>query len=296
MVADKIEVLCLGEVLIDFIALEKDLTTFKRFFGGSPANVAMNLSKLGHRTAFAGSVGSDFLGDYIIKLFESNSVDISLLNRKSSVPTSIVFINEFVDPPIPIFYKNADIFYTYSSDLEKMIEQVEIIHVSAHSLSFNPMRETILKAMKYASKLGKLISYEPNFRSIINLKDAQFLKSVFESFKYVNFIKPSLDDAREIFGDEFKPKELINKFQHYSIKNSIILTCGAKGVYFLNEDNEIQFKDIIPVNKIAGVTGAGDAFWSGFLSSILKKKTLTEAIKLGIDLAAIKMSHKGAIS
>jgi len=290
-----IEIICLGEVLIDVIAVDESLTKFHRYFGGSPANVAVHLAKLGHKTAFAGSVGNDFLGDYIIHSLEINSVDMSLMTRISK-PTSIVFLNEFVDPPIPIYYKSADYQYYFSNELRLMIDQASILHTSAHALSYSPMRETVQKALKYAHRKGKIITFEPNYRSMINLEDSEFKSIVSNAISCVDFIKPSSDDASELFGNYLSPNEIITKFQKLGVKKSVILTCGSEGVYFLDENMDVQFRSVVQVDKVIGITGAGDAFWSGFLSSILKQRTIKHAIDLGLQLAAEKLRYSGAIT
>ncbi|MFX1505597.1 MAG: carbohydrate kinase family protein, partial [Promethearchaeota archaeon] len=293
MTSQQIEILCLGEVVVDLIADSK-LECFNRFFGGSPANVAIQLAKLEHNTAFAGSVGADFFGDFIIKVFESNNVNISLLSRSSLHSTSLVIINETNDPPFPIYYKSADFRYTFSVELRQMIDQIEIFHTSAHALAFNPMRETVLEALKYAENKGKIISFEPNYRPKINVDNEDYKSAVLKAFTYVDIVKPSIDDVCELFGKSLSPHESIFNFKDLGVKKTVILTCGSKGVYYNDEDQNIQYKGVIPVNDVVGRTGAGDAFWAGFLSSTLKNQAISKAIHSGLIVASKKIKYRGA--
>ncbi|MFW9906320.1 MAG: carbohydrate kinase family protein [Candidatus Thorarchaeota archaeon] len=295
MKSQQIEILCLGEVLIDLIAGNK-LACFNRFFGGSPANVAIHLAKLKHKTAFAGCVGGDFLGDFIIKVFESNKVNISLLSRSSFYPTSIVLINETRDPPFPIYHKSADYRYSFSRELRHMISQIKIFHTSAHALSFSPMRETVLEALKLAEEMGKIISFEPNYRPQINAEYENYKAAVLEAITYVDIVKPSMDDVMELFGKSLSPHESIFNFKDLGVKKTVILTCGSKGVYYNDEDQNIQYKAVIPIKDVVGITGAGDAFWAGFLSSILKNQSVSRAVQSGIVVASKKIKYQGAIN
>ncbi|MFX0123527.1 MAG: carbohydrate kinase family protein, partial [Candidatus Hodarchaeota archaeon] len=291
MKSQQIEILCMGEVLIDLIADSK-LECFCRFFGGSPANVAIQLAKLEHKTAFAGSVGMDFFGDFIIKVFESNNVNISLLSRYSLYPTSIVLINETKEPPFPIYHKSADFRYTFSEELRHMIDQITIFHTSAHALSFNPLRDTVLEAMKYAEDSGKIISFEPNYRPQINTEFENYKTTVLEALTYVDIVKPSIDDIFELFGEYLSPHESIFNFKDLGVKKTVILTCGSRGVYYNDEDENVQYEAVIPVKDVVGITGAGDAFWAGFLSSILRNQTIRQAIHSGLVEASKKIKYQ----
>lgn len=63
-----IDILCIGEILIDFIGHEKNVSisetkNYHRFLGGSPTNVAVNAARLGLNSAIIASCGKDGLGD-----------------------------------------------------------------------------------------------------------------------------------------------------------------------------------------------------------------------------------------
>ena len=67
---DKIDILCVGEVLVDFIGhqeevLINDTRDYHRYLGGSPTNVAMNSTRLGLNTIMVATVGNDGFGSYI---------------------------------------------------------------------------------------------------------------------------------------------------------------------------------------------------------------------------------------
>lgn len=290
------EVLCLGEVLIDMIATDNKLQSYNRYFGGSPANVAIHLSKLNIKSAFAGAVGSDFFGDFIIETFNAYTVDISRLKVVPFENTSLVFINEHVDPPQATYFKKADFLYSFTEELEELIKQVKIVHTSAHALSINPLRQTVLKTLEIARKQKKLISFEPNFRPELNSNDPSYRSIILNSLSNIDIVKPSIDDARQLFGEEKSPQEIILKFIELGVRKSVILTCGSKGVYFIDDNEIIRFQPIIPVKKVIGVTGAGDAFWGGFISSIIKQDSIKEAINSGLFMASEKITYRGAIS
>ena len=114
----------------------------------------------------------------------------------------------------------------------------------------------------------------------------------------MDYIKPSLDDAQEIFQTNgLNPEEIIKLFKNHGIKQSVVLTCGKKGVYYIDESKNIKFEPAvkIPTKEVIGLTGAGDAFFAGFISSLLKEKPLNASIQNGIRIATGKIKHKGTI-
>ena len=63
-------VVCLGEILVDFVAREAGVSvgeaaSFQRVMGGAPANVAVGVSRLGRSSAFLGCVGDDPFGCFL---------------------------------------------------------------------------------------------------------------------------------------------------------------------------------------------------------------------------------------
>ena len=88
-----IDVICLGEVLFDCIYDVDNPSAYKLFPGGAPANAACALSKLGLRTGFAGAVGDDENGNFLLKVLKEKGIDISLSKFvHSSFPTRVVMV------------------------------------------------------------------------------------------------------------------------------------------------------------------------------------------------------------
>ena len=75
-----IDILCVGEVLVDFIGhqtgvLINNTRDYHRYVGGSPANVAMNMARLGLKSAMVATVGDDGFGDYIFQRLDEAGVN-----------------------------------------------------------------------------------------------------------------------------------------------------------------------------------------------------------------------------
>lgn len=81
-----IDILCIGEVLIDFIGHQPNVRInetrdYHRYLGGSPANVAMNASRLGLNSTMVATVGNDGFGDYVFNRLTEIGVDSSYVKK-----------------------------------------------------------------------------------------------------------------------------------------------------------------------------------------------------------------------
>jgi fructokinase len=90
-------VLCLGEVLYDFLADQpglplEEVKSWTPYPGGAPANVACGLVKLGTPTGFVGCVGRDEQGEALVQLLQQEGVDGTGIQRHPTAPTRIVYV------------------------------------------------------------------------------------------------------------------------------------------------------------------------------------------------------------
>lgn len=104
------DVLAVGELLIDLISEDYDDTlngtVYHRFFGGSPANIAMNARKLGIRTQVAAAIGKDRMGGFLID--QLCNAGINPIVQRVEQSTSMVLLTKSKSSPIPVFYRGAD--------------------------------------------------------------------------------------------------------------------------------------------------------------------------------------------
>jgi fructokinase len=76
---------------------------------------------------------------------------------------------------------------------------------------------------------------------------------------------------------------------------TICLTKGKNGVVVSDVNHGMFFQEAIPIDEIKDTTGAGDAFWTGFLYAQLSHKTLEESVTIAQKLASIKLQNVGRL-
>ncbi|MES2240370.1 MAG: PfkB family carbohydrate kinase [Bacteroidota bacterium] len=294
-----IDIICIGEVLIDFIGHEMNASInrtkdFHRFLGGSPTNVAVNAARLGLKSVLVATCGEDGLGEYIVRKLKGNGVDTSQIRKSETEPTSVIFVSKSTSTPDFIAYREADCQIIPSQVSDELLESAKIFHTTCFALSKNPARTTILESAKRAKKLGLQTSIDINFSEKIwtNREEA---KLVLKEYLSTNpLVKLSEDDCYRLFA-EVKTEEFIFNYFHELGASIICLTKGKDGVVLSNVDYGIVYQKALLVIEIKDATGAGDAFWTGFLYAQLLNKNLEETITIAQKLAVLKLQNVGEL-
>ena len=294
-----IDIISIGEVLVDFIGHEINTSInrtkdYHRFLGGSPTNVAVNASRLGLKSVLVASCGQDGLGEYIVRKLKSNNVEITQIRKSPTLPTSVIFVSKSTNTPDFIPYREADCEIFESQLPDETISKAKIFHTTCFALSKNPARETILNRANKAKELGLQLSIDINFSERIwpNREEAKEVLKVYLSNDPL--VKISEDDCYRLFS-EVKTEDYIFEYFHNLGASTICLTKGKNGVVVSDINNGLFFQEAIPIDEIKDTTGAGDAFWTGFLYAQLNKKTLEESIAIAQKLASIKLQNVGRL-
>lgn len=293
-----IDILCVGEVLIDFIGHElgsiSSTKDYHRFLGGSPTNVAVNAARLGLNVALVATCGSDGLGDFITKELEKNNVDTSYIRKSETMPTSVIFVSRSKDTPEFIAFREADREIIVEQIPDGLLANAKIFHTTSFALSMEPARTTILNRAKKAKSLGLQLSIDINYSEKIWPNRHQAHQVLEEYLSNNPLVKVSEDDCFRLFG-KAKSDEEIFDFFHELGADTICLTKGKDGVKLSDKIQGIFFQEATQLKDVKDTTGAGDAFWTGFLFAKLQNKSLEESITIAQKLASIKLQNFGGL-
>lgn len=286
------DIICLGELLIDFISIDRDASLiessgFVKAPGGAPANVAVGAAKLGIAAGFIGKVGNDPFGYYLKKVLEDNKVDTGNLIFDHHARTTLSFIAQRSDGVRDcMFYRNpgADMLLSPEEIDEKYFKGAGIFHFGSISLGSPKSEAATLKAIEYARKNNMIISYDPNLRLSLWEDETLAREKINEGFKYADIVKISDEEYGFITG-----KTNHEDCAEYILSKGckvVLVTLGANGCYY--SDGKISGS--IPGLKVNVVetTGAGDAFVAAMLYKIIGRMKENRETALNIDESFIK--------
>jgi fructokinase len=296
---DTIDILCVGEVLIDFIGHQEDVLInetrdYHRYLGGSPTNVAMNSTRLGLNATMVAAVGNDGFGSYIFEKLSDVGVNTSHITTLDNKSTSVIFVSRSEGTPDFIPFRAADCCIYEEQISTEILSKTKIFHTTCFALSKNPAQKTILKKAKEAHDLGCKLSIDINYAKKLWKSQKKAFKVIKNYCQFNPLIKISEDDMLRLFEKEL-PHEDIFQFFHDQGVETVCLTLGSKGVKLSQKGKGITQMPAIKIDKVMDSTGAGDAFWSGFLFAYIKKKTIDECLDIALKLAALKLQNVGRL-
>jgi len=298
MIKPRIDVLAIGETLIDLISETEqesllEARSFRMYAGGQATNVTLNVAALGGSTALVARVGDDNFGAFLRHHLVAAGVQADYVQTTPHTPTTLVVVTRTRTSPDFTVYRGADATMKPGDMPLSLLSQAAIVHTSAFALSREPSCSTILKFVEQAHASGTRISFDPNYHE--RLWDlAEEPLSVFARIcPYVWLTKPSLDDCRRLFDPGLTPEAYAQKFLELGVRH-VVLTMGPRGA-LLADAGGIVLQSSNPV-EVVDVTGAGDSFWAGLLLASVDGYTLRDAVLVGLAVAAIKIQQVGPLA
>jgi len=306
-----VHVVCLGELLIDFVSLESGVSleqapAFQKAPGGAPANVAVGLAKLGHEVGFIGKVGDESFGHFLANVLQENGVDISGLSFDSETRTMLAFVSLTSEGERDfMFYRHpsADMRLTPEDIPENLIEQAAIFHYGSISLISEPCRSATCRALDIARESGVLISYDPNLRLGLWENEQRAKQEILAGMSSADLVKVN-DDELEFLTGTRKLEDGAKKLLTIGPK-LVVVTLGGEGSFFYTDTAAGH----VPGNAVKAVdtTGAGDGFVAGLLSGLLAycepgktyvfpgKAELEACCRVANAVGALATTKRGAI-
>ena len=111
---------------------------------------------------------------------------------------------------------------------------------------------------------------------------------------YNPLVKISEDDMFRLFNKTLSHQEIFNFFHKAGVE-IVCLTLGKEGVVLSEKGKKVLSLPAIKITKVMDATGAGDAFWSGFLFAYINKNSLEECLLIALKLAALKLQNVGRL-
>jgi len=252
---------------------------FTTGFGGKGANQAVIAAHCGAEVHFVGKLGKDLFGDSISENFKKLGIEAKYVER-SETPNGVAHIwvdangeNRIVIIPganYEIESKKATEAIESIADLAVVVAQCEI------------KQEVTLAAFSAAKKRGCV--------TILNPAPYQPLSE--ELLAVTDWIIPNETEFKELHGHFPTSDEVLKSFRPG--KNSIV-TLGSEGAVLITSDGNLTRVSAPKVNAV-DTTGAGDAFVGVFAFALASGKNAEDAMKLGIKVASMSVTRKGAQS
>ncbi len=291
------DILCAGELLVDFITADfvqtlDEAVNFVRVPGGSPANLAMNMARLGKKSVLAATVGNDDMGGVLKNYVSRLGVDISNVMQVDEA-TTIILVTRSAQTSNFQPYRAADFILSIRQFPYTRFADISLFHTTCFALSKKPAQDTLLEAAEKAQRAGVQLSLDVNYSEKIwpNRRDAQ--RIITEYCRMGSLVKVSEVDWHRLFGEPHNSPEAVIEHFLMSGAKEVCFTLGGEGLWVAN-DKEKHFIPARPV-EVLDTTGAGDAFWAGYLTARLDGKKLKDCALAGRKMAETKLLYFGPL-
>ncbi len=257
------------------------------FTGGSATNTAVSFARQGLKTAIVCRVGDDVSGKTIIEEQKREKIVTQFIQKDCTVPTaySVIFLTPSGERTI----------LSYKGCAEKLtVKKIPWKKIQTRWLcigSLGKEKNILKKIIQFAVSKNIKLAINPGWNEINWLKKNPKWIDKFEIFIC------NQEEAAYFTGIPYNKEKKIFKRLDDLVKGIVVMTKGKDGVSVSNGKTLWKAK-ILKKKKVIDVTGAGDAFVSGFISVFVRQerineKVIEEAIRIGIANASSVVGHIG---
>ena len=297
------DLILLGRIAIDFNPLDYYKTlaeseTYKKYVGGSPANIAVGLSRLGKKCGFFARVSDDRFGEFVIDFFGKEGIDVSHIKTCTNGESLGLTFTEILsyDKSSILMYRNgiADLSLEPNDIDEDYICQSKALLISGTALAASPSREAALKAVALAKKNGVKIIFDIDYRSY-NWKSideiAVYYAAVARDSNIILGSKEEYDLTEQFLGLDGTDEASASWWCSQGTE-IVVIKHGKQGsTAYLKDGSSYSIKPF-PVDALKGF-GGGDGYASSFLYGILNGYDIVSSLELGSASASMLVAAHG---
>jgi 5-dehydro-2-deoxygluconokinase len=293
----QMDIICVGRIAVDFNPVDlnrplEESTTFKKYLGGSPANIAVGMARLGKKVGFIGTVSDDQFGNFVTHFFEKEGIDTTnVIKAKNGEFIGLTF-TEILSPTESRILMNRNFAADFSLNTddikEDYIKSAKILLISGTALAQSPSREATLLAVHYAKKNNTKVVFVLDYRNYTWKSKEEvslYYSMVAEKSDILIGSRSEFDLMENTIFDQKKDQQSANYW--ISKGNQIVVVTHGKdgSTAYTNSKEKFSIKPF-PVKSLKGF-GGGDGYTSAFLYGITEKWDIIDCLEFGSASAAM---------
>jgi 5-dehydro-2-deoxygluconokinase len=311
----RFDVICMGRAAVDLYGEQiggrlEDMLTFTKYMGGSPANTAVGMARLGLKPAMLTRVGDEHNGRFVRETLKAEGVDVSHVITDAKKLTALVFLGIQDRDTFPlIFYRDncADMAISESDFDGAFIASSKALLVSGTHLSQPSTYASCRKAMALSKSSGTRVVLDIDYRPVLwgltspGMGEQRFVASDEVSSHLQTVIGQcdlvvGTEEEIHIAGGSADTLTALRRLRELSTATLVVKRGPMGCVVFegaIPDDIEKGLKGPgFPVD-VYNVLGAGDAFMAGFLRGWIRNEPLTQCCTYANACGALVVSRHG---
>ena len=288
------DVVILGRIGYDLYSEEPHVPlarvrTFSRYLGGSSANMAVGLARLGARAGMVSCLGNDALSCFLIEFLKTEQVDTAHVQIAPGFLPSLAITE--ISPPdhFPqVFYRRDPVDTQLNASPEDLdyVAAARMFITNGTSLCASPSRESTYRALERAKNAGCRVIFDVDYRAMSWPRPEEAGLAVRLALPFIDVLIGNELELRLVSGAE----NLDDATARLRARVPVLVSkLGDKGTRVWTGEESV-FQPPYSVDVLSTI-GAGDGFASGFLYAMLKELPLAECLHYGNAAAAIVVSR-----
>jgi 2-dehydro-3-deoxygluconokinase len=304
------DVITLGETMLrltppGFKRIEQTIM-FELEVGGTEANVAIGLVRLGLKALWISRLTANPVGRIIERTLAGYGVDTSHVIWTDEDRVGLYFYERGKSPrDSQVVYDRRQSAISRMQPAELPLElfrpdSARLLHLTGITPALSPnLADTARRALDLAKKAGWLVSFDLNFRSLL-WTPATARIGCTPFMAAADILLAPFNDVRLLFDLDpaVTPRQALDLLKTHHPQATIVMTLGAQGAIASEPDGQVIEQPAFPAEEV-GRLGGGDAFAAGFLYGALTttgaEDRLARALRWGAAAAAIKYTIPGDI-
>ena len=309
------DIVCMGRAAVDLYGEQiggrlEDMRSFAKYLGGSPANTAVGLARLGMKPAMLTRVGDEHLGRFVRERLAAEGVDVGHVTTDPERLTALVFLGIRDPDTFPlIFYREncADMALEMDDIDSGFMQSARAVLINGTHLSQTNVFDASVHACRIARAAGARVVFDIDYRPVLwgltgkDMGENRFVADAGVTAR-LQQVLPLCD---LIVGTEEEMHILGGSTDTVAALRAIRAKTGALLVCKRGAHDCSAFSAAIPDSldqgvvgrgfqvEVFNVLGAGDAFMAGFLRGWLRGEPLATSCEYGNACGAIVVSRHG---
>jgi 5-dehydro-2-deoxygluconokinase len=289
------DVLTMGRIGVDIYPLQvgvslRQVSSFGKYLGGSPTNVAVAAARYGRRSAVITRTGQDPFGEYLHDALRGFGVDDRYVTAVPALPTPVTFCEIFPPDDFPLYFyrwpKAPDLeIHPEELDIEA-IQTAKVFWVTVTGLSQEPSRSATLHALKARDRAGITI-LDLDYRPMFWTSREEARTQVQRALEHVTVAVGNLDECDTAVGQR-EPRAAVRALAGRGVE-VVVVKQGPKGVLAFDGTTEVEVPPV-PVKVVNGL-GAGDAFGGALCHGLLAGWGMERQMRFGNAAGALVASR-----
>lgn len=310
-----LDVICLGRAAVDLYGQQiggrlEDMQSFAKYLGGSSANLAAGLARLGTKSSMLTRVGNEQMGRFVREALHREGVDVGHVKTDPSRLTALVILGISDRNHFPhIFFREncADMGVSVEDFDSQYIASSRALSITGTHLSTDSTFAAVSQAIDFANKNGTKVILDIDYRPVLwglttaGSGDNRFVASGKVTERIQSLIGScdllvGTEEEIHIAGGSTDTLAALRTIRDKA-EATIVLKRGPLGCSVFEGRIPASVEQGISIRgvevEVLNTLGAGDAFLSGFLHAWLDGSDWETCARYGNACGALVVSRHG---